>query len=779
MLEPQSRHHLLEALRPPTGYTLDAAIGTTFSLDLLALLTAPVAFTLFEWSDAEGRPTADPLALLEAMRRTIDRITIFSQAGRIQIPPGTDHKLCAYLESSIVEVTPSRPNGVFHPKVWALRFTAEGKPVQYRLLCLSRNLTFDRSWDTILTLGGTLVERQNAFGVMNPLGDFIQALPSMAIRRVSDTVSERVERMQHELRRVQFQVPDGFESFAFWPLGLRGKPWPFEGRRDRMLVISPFLSDNLLQRLQADCGGLHLLSRTESLDALKTETLQRCQALYQLSPMAVPEATDEEPPSELAGLHAKVYVADRGWDAVIWTGSANATNAAFENNVELLVELRGKRSRCGIDTILGQDKDTSLRDLLIPYTSPTEPVAPNAAKVRLEGLVEDARRALAKATLVVRVQPGEEAERYHLGVYPDDGTPMLLPAGVSVTAWPITLPEERRQALAMTPDGALVTFAALSFEAITAFFAFTVEATDGKTSARARFVLNLPLIGAPDDRRERVLLSLLRNRDAVLRYLFMLLAEGGTEVPGLWEGMQRLITGAGTAGHAAPELPLFEYLMRAAERDPAKLDQVDRLVTDLCAQPDGTSLLPDGFLEVWEPIRAAVREPRVPRVRKSQPSAVIPTDDTSTPLVIPDAVQQAWQQFYERASAADYSHGIQGLPPDVARVITRRWNLFVAAAQDVGLEPQTIHAHLLEQQGHTPIPAGEPAPTLPVPDTLMALWQAYADYISSVTATPATAEQCRERTRRWNAFCAACRAQGMDHHDAMRQMQVNDFPTWR
>ncbi|OPZ86204.1 MAG: hypothetical protein BWY76_01055 [bacterium ADurb.Bin429] len=372
--------------------------------------------------------------------------------------------------------------------------------------------------------------------------------------------------------------------------------------------------------------------------------------------------------------------------------------------------------------MLGQDKDTSLRDLLIPYTPSNEPVAPNAAKVRLEGLVEDARRSLAKANLVARVQPGEEGERYHLGVYLEDGTPLLLPAGVSVTAWPITLPEERRQALAMTPDGALVTFAALSFEAITAFFAFTVEATDGKTSARARFVLNLPLIGAPDDRRERVLLSLLRNRDAVLRYLLMLLAEGGTEVPGLWEGMQRLITGAGSAGHTAPELPLFEYLVRAAERDPSKLDQVDRLVTDLCAQPDGTSLLPDGFLTVWEPIRAAVREPRVPRRRKPQ---------------VP------------------------------------------AAAQEAGLEPRAVHTDLLEQQqDHPPVPAGEPAPTL-VPDTLTALWQAYAGYISSVTATPATAEQCRERTRRWNAFCAACRAESMDHRDAMRQMQVDDFPTWR
>ena len=48
---------------------------------------------------------------------------------------------------------------------------------------------------------------------------------------------------------------------------------------------------------------------------------------------------------ELTGLHAKLYVADRGWKTHIWTGSANATDAAFKHNVEFLVELRGPRRR--------------------------------------------------------------------------------------------------------------------------------------------------------------------------------------------------------------------------------------------------------------------------------------------------------------------------------------------------------------------------------------------------------------------------------------------------
>ena len=49
-------------------------------------------------------------------------------------------------------VTPPTTAGVFHPKCWLLRFAPEydDEPVRYRLLVLSRNLTFDRSWDVAL-----------------------------------------------------------------------------------------------------------------------------------------------------------------------------------------------------------------------------------------------------------------------------------------------------------------------------------------------------------------------------------------------------------------------------------------------------------------------------------------------------------------------------------------------------------------------------------------------------------------------------------------------------
>ena len=156
MLDPEGRHLLLDALRPPPGFELDMAVGTTYTLDVYALLSAPVAFAMFDREADDGTPRADPIATLQALRRCASRITLFCQAGDIAVP--RDYRaLLVYLEQSIVPVVPPIPDAIFHPKVWFIRYRVPStSATAYRLLCMSRNLTFDRSWDTILRLEGEL-----------------------------------------------------------------------------------------------------------------------------------------------------------------------------------------------------------------------------------------------------------------------------------------------------------------------------------------------------------------------------------------------------------------------------------------------------------------------------------------------------------------------------------------------------------------------------------------------------------------------------------------------
>jgi len=54
MLDPADRTVLTEALRAPAGFRLDQVIATTYTLDLVALLTLPLPFTLSMASASRG-----------------------------------------------------------------------------------------------------------------------------------------------------------------------------------------------------------------------------------------------------------------------------------------------------------------------------------------------------------------------------------------------------------------------------------------------------------------------------------------------------------------------------------------------------------------------------------------------------------------------------------------------------------------------------------------------------------------------------------------------------
>src|ERR1035437_3987366 len=107
MLSPDDRTLLLENLRPPVGYELDIAVGTTFTLDLVALLRIPLAFAFFDWEDEKGEHVTDRLALFEAIRNTADKMTVFCETGRIAIPRD-QMPLFAHLEDCVCEVRADR-----------------------------------------------------------------------------------------------------------------------------------------------------------------------------------------------------------------------------------------------------------------------------------------------------------------------------------------------------------------------------------------------------------------------------------------------------------------------------------------------------------------------------------------------------------------------------------------------------------------------------------------------------------------------------------------------
>jgi hypothetical protein len=614
VLDPGNRHLFLEALRPPAGYRLDRGVGTTYSLDLIALLCAPLAFTKFDWRDeVNGPPTGGP-ALLEALRENIERLVVFCQAGQIGVPRQYG-VLFDYLEDVIVEVSLAEGQGVFHPKVWVLRYEPispdSGVAPLIRFVCMSRNLTFAAMWDTMLVLDGEVaVERTRGFSVNRPLVDFVSNLPRMAKHALTASQREIIDGLLADLPRTRFVPPSPFSAFEFHPLGItRRSPWPLPSKPRRMLVVSPFLSKTTLKDITASGAGHVLVAPGHELAALGQETLGRFARIYELSDEALPEASDDEGSADietapLSGLHAKLYVSDEGWNARVWTGSANATWSAFNRNVEFLVELHGMKSECGVDRLLGLDSDPDKGMLrLLREFDPETCDGSAEAESPLEHALEHVRRALGAARLGAVVELSGE-DTYAVRIENRGPLPLVEPSDVAVTlsVRPITSRESHAQAL--DPIGASsIVFADLSFDRLTAFFA--VEATARLTNRKAstRFVLHLPLEGAPEGRREAVVRRLLREPEDVLRFLLLLLSDDPFEF---------LAAGAGPQAGAAMIGPLrilgfsgsalLEPLLKALAAHPEKLDTIASLIAELRSDEDERDPLPAGFDSIWKPV---------------------------------------------------------------------------------------------------------------------------------------------------------------------------------
>jgi hypothetical protein len=607
MLDPQDRQLLLDALRPPEGFDLSFAIGTTYTLDLLALLTAPLGFTVAELRTKPGAELApmETVRLLGTLRRYAGRVAMFCQAGRIAVP-SRHAPLFAELERSVVEVLPPSPEHSFHPKVWVLRFESPAGEVAYRLICASRNLTFDRAWDTVLLMDGELTDRVRGYAANRPLAEFVDALPSMALTKVSPSIRKFVATAADELRRVDFHPPEQFEDYRCWALGIEGQPrWPFRDCH-RTLVVSPFLSEKTLGRLRDHSRDCLLISRAESLDEIPSAQIREFDEVCTLTPDAVAEIADAETPTHddplaTAGLHAKLYVLERGWDASVFTGSANATTAAFNGNVEFMVELIGKKSRCGIDTLLQSEKGrVGLGDMIAEYEPPEQVAEVDVEAKRLEELLETARRALAGRAWTATIEPAEATDCYRVTLSAKGR--FSLPSEVDVVCRPVLLPESAAVAVQIG-RGAEATFESVSFEGLTSFFAFELTVAGAAASASCRFTVNATLVGEPENRRERLTQYMLRDRRQVVAFLLLLLAGNVEELVGVGDEGKGERDWGSDARYAESEA-LLEPLLRALDRDPSSLDDVAALIDDLGKTPDGRAKLPDGLDAIWHPIWA-------------------------------------------------------------------------------------------------------------------------------------------------------------------------------
>lgn len=596
VLSPDSRELLLDALRPPVGCSLDRAVATTFTLDLETALTVPLAFAGFRLDEQP-----DPIEVMQSLRGMSDRIDIFCQAGAIGARRWPSD-LVALLEGVIHEVQRPWPGHIFHPKTWVLRFRDESEEPSYRLVVLSRNLTADRSWDTILWLDGRRGESNNDSS--EPLAAFVGALPGSVVTPLAPGRQAILTGLAEELRGVEWELPSGVREARFHPIGP-----PFSGQFSvekhlsgyRKLVISPFVREAAIRRIFPPRSGRRyaLISRGGELNALPEDALEHVD-VYELDPtasLAGDDAETEADRSYFTQLHAKVFAVERNKRAHLFVGSANATDAGLSRNVEFLCELVGPKRTLGVDALVGDD--APLRGMLTPYVRGVDPNGGNGEDGRaIENLLIDIAGGIRFRTAVT-----EESEGWVARIAADE-VPQRIPDGACVTVAPFNHPDETHPLDPAEPLN--VELAPRELADITAFLQLTARGSvKGKLLERSTVVCSL-LEGTPDDRFRQIFARQIDTPEKFLRLLALLigLASGTvTEIAVNGEGSGRWSGGAGQG--------VLELLARALAESPESIDHLDEIIEHLRRSPLGREVLPPGWDDVWLPVLEARRAMRV------------------------------------------------------------------------------------------------------------------------------------------------------------------------
>ena len=571
-------------LSPPPNYQLDFAIGATYSLDLDALVGASISLGLSAENDSELNE--NPIFLLEALRSTGNKIALFCESGQIKLPNKTT-PLYILLEDMVFQVT--NDNNVeysryasFHPKTWLLRYVNDKKEILYRFVILSRNLTFDRSWDISFSMDGNVTD--TATDKNNPLIKFIEYLSAFS---KDDVKKDKISEILRELKNVKFKLDSPvFEDFDFIVNGIDDR-YAIQNHQlfqsnslEKLFIMSPFLSKDVIMdfnnRKKPNSEAI-LITRSNSLSSLKDAKLDNFE-FYALKDEVVDgESLLSEDSNQKQDIHAKMYIVEKRRYADLYLGSLNASHNALYGNVEFMIKLWATKRRFNINKVLkdifndGKDNPFQLIDMDTIKSEPAE------EGNNLDLIVKDIVRLNACAKVISR------ENSYDLEVkFEKDFN------GHDIEIRPLLSDKKARFSQE-------IIFESLNKVELSEFFAIIIM----KDEDAVRRVIKIPIDNLPDDRQKEVVSNVINDETAFRRYVAFLL---GDEY--ILSSLEEGDSGDFNNNFTIQMPELYEKMLKAAMYAPEKFTELEFLIKTL--SDDG--VVPDGFEELHNTFKQVIND---------------------------------------------------------------------------------------------------------------------------------------------------------------------------
>jgi hypothetical protein len=608
MLHPkQNRIDYGEQLIPPEGYELEFAVGTSYSLDLEALMMLPVA--LFYAKKIEGNPEQLRYDMLDSITKAADKIKIYFQNGQLKVP-GKYHPLMAYWEKGIIPVTMPEYVQSFHPKVWVIRYESKSKNPIYRLLVTSRNLTFSRDWDVAFATEGKLTTTEQSTN--KPLVHFL-----LYLNKQSKQIPEK---FISDLFKVEFEVPDKFKELEFLPVGMQnpetGRIYsnPLtqdDSRWTDMLIISPFIDKITLEKLRKNVKNQPVLcSRSEELDTVIPETLEKFNCFEFNSFFTKAEflqsIEEEGVIPRIQNLHAKLYITMQRTLPFWFLGSANCSAPAQQRNIEFLVKLHGTysygiKANDILELLTHKEKNDAV-PIFTPYKGLTQQREPEYKKYDDE--VRKLKHRLSLIPITGNVNLIEGGTKYNLTISLNCRD-LFIPEEFSVAIKP--LPEEQKKAVYLT-EGKENVIESFGGYAETRLSPFLITCIYHNDIVLSEFLLPME-ISLPKSRFNRIFSAIIDSREKFLRYLAFLLTGEETGLVGETERDINLKKLNGNNILNFVSGAVYEKLLIASSRYPSRLKSVDNLIQRLISETSELKepIITSDFETFWKTFQHFIR----------------------------------------------------------------------------------------------------------------------------------------------------------------------------
>lgn len=607
MFEPKTNRLVYgDLLAPPPGYSLGLAVCTTYSLDLETLIASLVAIGLNEATDTELLKS--PVNTLHAIERVSKKIVVFCESGQTRIPE-VSSPLHLLLEKMIVPVALPAVNGKnnypsFHPKTWVIRYESRTEKPLYRFIVMSRNLTFDRSWDVSIALEG----REEAGGKrkVQPLLSFLSFLRDRVNSHDPDKGQKRaiVDGMISSLQGVRFHASENgrpFRDFEILPLGIGDGAHditsdelfidkPGHGIHD-MLIMSPFVSKGVIQKLDSDVKWLQrsnrriLITRMSELPKLKGYLKHT--DVYVMKDAVVEGENELEDndgiPTSLQDIHAKLYLRVKDSNVSLYLGSMNASERGLGVNVEMMLRLETTPYYLNKESlskaIMGEDEKANPFKQVFPDTIPeeeTEATNPN----------EGAFKRLCHLRL-----SGEIAQA-------GDGYDVTISCTSGHIPERVTISPLRAKGLTMTLDKT-ISFTGLRLMELSEFYIASI----GEGKEKIQGLIFIPTKGIPQDREKGIISGIINDPKKFAEYVAFVLGDSSEQV--LSEMMESEEAGNGPSDSAQshPLTALYERMLRVACEEPERLKDIQRLVRLI----DNEEIITPEFKKMYGTFMSALR----------------------------------------------------------------------------------------------------------------------------------------------------------------------------